>query len=211
MRSLHEAFDVGVDQRRQCFEERAALAARGEVQRGAEIRRHERARQQLAVARARRAAELAGGDGGARVGDHVDEDLVEQRAGVAGDVRVLQRRRQDGAADLAREAGLLAEHHHGRAQCRQWAAGQRGGARFFGLARLDAHQIGDDRVLGRVVDEEGPLGHAGALGDRVDGGRVVAARGEELRGGGEQARLGVVGAQLARGSLGCHSRVTIGQ
>src|SRR5437762_594458 len=39
---VHEALDVGVDERRQDLEQRAALAAGAEVQRRAQVRGHER-------------------------------------------------------------------------------------------------------------------------------------------------------------------------
>src|SRR5262245_6338098 len=62
MRSLREPLDVGVDQRREHLEQPARRSVRRKVQCSAEIRRHQRAREQLA---------LLGADDGARVGDHV--------------------------------------------------------------------------------------------------------------------------------------------
>ena len=139
------------------------------------------------------------------------EDLAEERVGIAGDARVFERGREHGAADLARVAGLVAEHEHGSAQRRERPRRQRRGARLLRHARLDADEVDDDGVLGRVVHEEGALGHAGALDDGVDGGVVVPARREQLGGGGEQARARVVGSKLAGGALGGHRWVTIGQ
>jgi hypothetical protein len=39
--------------------------------------------------------------------------------------------------------------------------------------------VEDQRLLGREVTEEGPLGHAGPVGDLVDGGGGEALLGEE--------------------------------
>src|SRR5690606_33177564 len=72
-------------------------------------------------------------------------------------------------------------------------------ARLLELADLDSKKLGDNRVLRCKVQEEGSLGHVGALDDLVHRRLVVALSVEEFGRSGEQSRARFLRALLSRG------------